>query len=101
MARPLVLVVEDDGATRGLLTLLPRSHGYEVRLTSTGREALQELGNRTPDVMILERNGRQPGEQDDGIAAAYETPTNPTHVYCEDDSLSRYPTPASVTSSLG
>jgi two-component system KDP operon response regulator KdpE len=54
VTRPLVLVVEDDRATRGLLALVLRSHGYEAKPAATGRQALQELKLRTPDAMILD-----------------------------------------------
>jgi two-component system KDP operon response regulator KdpE len=54
VTRPLVLVVEDDRATRGLLALALRSHGYEAKPAATGRQALHELKLRTPDAMILD-----------------------------------------------
>ena len=54
MTRRLVLVVDDDKGARCLLTVVLRSHGYEVRLAATGRQALHELGLRTPDAMLLD-----------------------------------------------
>lgn len=54
MTRPLVLVVESERVTRGLLCLALRSHGYEAKPTETGGQAIKELGLRLPDAMILD-----------------------------------------------
>lgn len=49
-----VLVVDDEsGARRALIRLLTRE-GYETVGASDGREALQALEARTPDVILLD-----------------------------------------------
>lgn len=54
MNRSEVLVVEDDLVMRGVLTLALRSHGYDARPATCGREALDEVALRPPDVMLLD-----------------------------------------------
>jgi len=54
MSRHVVLVVEDDSVMQGVLTLALRNQGYQVVPAGTGREALNEVSLRPPDVMILD-----------------------------------------------
>jgi two-component system KDP operon response regulator KdpE len=54
VARPFVLVVEDERLLQGVLVVALRSHGYDVKSARTGRQALLEIGARTPDAMLLD-----------------------------------------------
>jgi CheY-like chemotaxis protein len=50
--RPLLLVVEDDPDQRSILEMILRSAKYEVTLARDGREALDAVKNRRPDLII-------------------------------------------------
>ncbi|MEO7236525.1 MAG: response regulator transcription factor [Lapillicoccus sp.] len=50
----VVLVVDDDPHLRRTLGINLRARDYEVELTADGRSALQALGDRIPDVVILD-----------------------------------------------
>jgi CheY-like chemotaxis protein len=47
-----VLVVEDDLTLRTTLPLILRVVGYKVRSASDGADALAEIANRVPDILI-------------------------------------------------
>src|SRR5262245_23995166 len=47
----LLLVVDDDAATRALLTELFNSHGYAVVLAANGEEGLRHLLDYSPDLV--------------------------------------------------
>lgn len=49
-----IIVVDDDRDTVITLSLLLRDEGHEVRGVSTGREALDALGDFDPDVVLLD-----------------------------------------------
>jgi CheY-like chemotaxis protein len=50
-----VLVVEDDNATRDLIRrTLDREEGYTVRVAENGREALEQLEDTHPNVILLD-----------------------------------------------
>ncbi|WP_283171602.1 response regulator [Curtanaerobium respiraculi] len=49
-----VLVVEDDGAVRKLVTTALELHGYSFREATTGAQALMELSLRPPKVVLLD-----------------------------------------------
>jgi chemosensory pili system protein ChpA (sensor histidine kinase/response regulator) len=49
-----VMVVDDDGAIRSLLTLVLESHGYEVAAASDGQEALDLIREALPDVVLTD-----------------------------------------------
>jgi CheY-like chemotaxis protein len=49
-----VLVVEDEPAIRGLLSLLLEGEGYLVDGASDGREALIKLAGQPPDVLVVD-----------------------------------------------
>ena len=54
-APPLkVLVVEDDGELRDLVTLALLDEGYEVVTATDGAEALKRVGAYPPDVILLD-----------------------------------------------
>jgi twitching motility two-component system response regulator PilG len=49
-----VLVVEDDGPIRAMLTDLLSDAGYGVVAADNGREALSRLGEDQPDLIVLD-----------------------------------------------
>jgi CheY-like chemotaxis protein len=51
---PLVLVVDDDPAVRGLTESLLTAHGYHVMVASHGRQAIHRLHERCPDLIVLD-----------------------------------------------
>ena len=52
--RGLVLVVDDDEANRMLLRDPLEAHGYEIVEAENGEQALQKVGQRPPDVILLD-----------------------------------------------
>jgi CheY-like chemotaxis protein len=50
----LLLVVDDDEATRMLLTELFNAHGYAVVLAENGEQALRQLLDYAPDLVVLD-----------------------------------------------
>src|SRR5258706_11909048 len=64
-----VLVVDDDGVSRKLLTFMLRSQGWEVVSTDNGESALEKLSTIKFKLAILDLN--LPGERD-GIQTAEE-----------------------------
>jgi CheY-like chemotaxis protein len=55
-AKPLVLVVEDEPQVRRLTELILTSHGYRVIVAAQGKEALQRIRERCPDLILLDLN---------------------------------------------
>ena len=53
---PLVLVVDDDADVRRLTETLLSEHGYHVVLAAHGRDALQQLNDHCPDLIVLDLN---------------------------------------------
>ncbi len=51
---PSVLVVEDDGPLRDLLTWNLSAEGYDVRSTADGEEALLMVREQHPDAIVLD-----------------------------------------------
>lgn len=49
-----VLVVEDESAIRGLVSMLLESEGYLVGGASDGREALAKIQRAPPDALIVD-----------------------------------------------
>jgi CheY-like chemotaxis protein len=49
-----VLVVEDEPAIRGLLCLMLEYENYHVETASDGQEALTKVGQKLPDVVVLD-----------------------------------------------
>lgn len=49
-----VLVVDDDPAMRSTLDINLRARGFEVECAGDGRSALQIIGEREPDVLLLD-----------------------------------------------
>src|SRR5712692_2128655 len=53
---PAVLVVDDDPDLRTILRLLLEDEGYQVRLASSGAEALTQVHAAPPAVLLLDLN---------------------------------------------
>jgi CheY-like chemotaxis protein len=49
-----VLIAEDNPVNRELLRELLESHGYAVAEATNGREALSEIENTHPDILLLD-----------------------------------------------
>jgi two-component system response regulator AtoC len=52
--RRTVLVVDDEAEIRTLLTELLKGEGYEVRTAQSGASALEEIGKRIPDLVMMD-----------------------------------------------
>jgi putative two-component system response regulator len=61
-SRPSVLVVDDEESVRLFLQRLLGRAGYAVDVASDGRSALEAIGSRTPDLVLLDL--RMPGSVD-------------------------------------
>ncbi len=53
-AKPLVLVIEDEGPIRKFLRTGLESQGFQFAEASTGREGLAQAATRSPDVVLLD-----------------------------------------------
>lgn len=51
---PLILIAEDDTLTRELLAQTLQIAGFQVVTASNGREALNEIFMKTPDLVVLD-----------------------------------------------
>lgn len=51
-----VLIVEDEPAVRGLLSLMLESEQYRVRTAEDGQEALDQVEAARPDAILLDLN---------------------------------------------
>ena len=51
---PTIMIVDDDANIRAVLKYRFEREKYTVRLASNGLEALEEIGNHLPDVIILD-----------------------------------------------
>jgi DNA-binding response OmpR family regulator len=52
--RPLVLIVDDDVTVRDVVHRYLDRAGYRVRVAGDGEQALQEVAERAPDVVVLD-----------------------------------------------
>jgi CheY-like chemotaxis protein len=53
-AGPVVLVVDDEPDVQHFTTSLLTAHGYHVIVAGHGREAIQQLRQRCPDLIVLD-----------------------------------------------
>ncbi|MCR6630856.1 MAG: response regulator [Magnetospirillum sp.] len=51
-APPLVLVVDDSVTTRTLERSILEAHGYRVEMAVDGRDALERMARRPPDLVV-------------------------------------------------
>ncbi len=49
-----VLVIDDDIAITELMSMLLKSHGFEVIATNTGAEAVKLIQEKSPNVVLLD-----------------------------------------------
>jgi DNA-binding response OmpR family regulator len=49
-----ILVVDDAENTRGILTFLLKNKGYAVNSATNGEEALRQILNSPPDLLVLD-----------------------------------------------
>jgi two-component system OmpR family response regulator len=54
LAKPRILIVEDDPDLRTILRIQLRSNGFEVREACNGSEGFQAVQDETPDLVILD-----------------------------------------------
>jgi len=66
--RPIILVVDDDAPILLLMRNLLREFGFEPVAANSGEEAIAEARNRTPDLILLDRN--MPGMSGDEVVRA-------------------------------
>jgi DNA-binding response OmpR family regulator len=63
--RPVILVVDDDGPILLLMRNLLREFGFEPVAADSGPKAIEAARNRTPDLILLDRN--MPGMSGDEV----------------------------------
>ncbi len=69
MAKPIILVADDDADVRQALSLLLRECGCEVATAASPAEALSSLRQRRPDLVLLDMNyQRDTTSGDEGLA---------------------------------
>lgn len=54
MAKPFVLLVDDDARLREIVGMALEGEGYRVRKAATGEEALESMETEEPDLLILD-----------------------------------------------
>lgn len=54
MAKPLILVVEDDFSVRNLITTTLKTHDYRFLTANNGEEAILEASSHNPDICLLD-----------------------------------------------
>jgi CheY-like chemotaxis protein len=54
MARPKVLIVEDNSDVRRLYAIGLNQRGFEVKLAANGAEAVERIAAEKPDVILLD-----------------------------------------------
>lgn len=54
MARPKILIVEDDSDVRRLYALGLNQRGFEVKLAANGADAMERIARERPDLILLD-----------------------------------------------
>jgi len=54
MAKPRVLIVEDESDVRRLYAIGLNQRGFEVKLAANGAEAVERIASEKPDVILLD-----------------------------------------------
>ena len=54
MARPKILIVEDNSDVRRLYAIGLNQRGFEVKLAANGAEAMERIASERPDVILLD-----------------------------------------------
>jgi two-component system KDP operon response regulator KdpE len=52
--KPTILVVEDDGAVRNLISTTLQTHDYKYILATNGETAILEASSHNPDIILLD-----------------------------------------------
>lgn len=69
-----ILLVDDDPDIRDSIKIILEKNGYQVRTAKNGRDALQELKAKVPDLMILDI---MMSTDTEGFDLAYELKNSP------------------------
>ncbi|HEX7420507.1 MAG TPA: response regulator [Thermoanaerobaculia bacterium] len=56
MSKPVILVIDDDVPILTLMRNVLREFGFEARVASSGRAAITTAGERSPDLILLDKN---------------------------------------------
>jgi len=70
----VILVVDDDRDIRDSLSIILEKNGYTVQKAANGREALETLREKMPDIMILDI---MMATDTEGFDLAYELKSKP------------------------
>ncbi len=94
MSSHLILVVEEDPATRAFLTTNLTADGYEVVVAENRRQALAALAARRPQLVLADLNGQTLGLLDavrsgDGLAGEIDPETPMIVLTARVDELAR------------
>jgi len=54
VARPKILIVEDNSDVRRLYAIGLNQRGFEVKLAANGAEALERISSEKPDIVLLD-----------------------------------------------
>lgn len=54
MNKPSILIIDDEGQIRKLLTITLQSNNYKVLEASTGKEGITLVSSHTPDLVLLD-----------------------------------------------
>lgn len=54
MSKPAILVAEDDPVLRNLYIKKFSVAGYDIRAVEDGEQAMEEIGKRMPEVLVLD-----------------------------------------------
>jgi DNA-binding response OmpR family regulator len=74
VAKPFVLVVEDDAPLRESLSKFLALHGFDVRSADTGDAAIKILSERRPDAAVVDLRLPQGSGQEVILSIAPPTP---------------------------
>lgn len=67
-SKPVILVVDDDAPIILLMRSLLREYGFEPLTAMTGKEAIENVRARRPDLILVDRN--MPGMSGDELIRA-------------------------------
>lgn len=56
MSKPVILVIDDDVPILTLMRSVLREFGFEARVASSGRAAISNAAEQSPDLILLDKN---------------------------------------------